>query len=109
MQLQAVRVWTFSGLWIGNGRRLTASKSPSMARGAKEDPKSYETIDLEYKLEGKGLRKDAVERAIRLSQEKYCSVRAMIKPSVKLNITYTIANGTDPVQNYTYSPQKSDE
>ena len=72
-----------------------------------EDPKYYESIDMEYALKGQGLRKDAVERAIRLSQEEYCSVKAMIKDSVKFNITYTIANGNEPVQKYTYSPQKS--
>ena len=72
-----------------------------------EDPKYYESIDMEYSVHGQGLRKDAVDRAIRLSQDEYCSVKAMIKDSVKFNITYTIANGTEPVQKYTYSPQKS--
>ena len=72
-----------------------------------EDPKYYESIDMEYELKGQGLRKDAVERAIRLSQEEYCSVKAMIKGAVKFNITYTIANGNEPVQKYTYSPQKN--
>ena len=66
-----------------------------------EDPKYYDIIDIRYSLAGELIRKDAVERAIRLSQEKYCSVRAMLKDSVKLNITYTIANGKQPEQEYT--------
>jgi putative redox protein len=70
----------------------------------KEDPKYYDKIDIRYSLAGDSVRKDAVERAIRLSQEKYCSVRAMLKDSVKLNITYTIANGKQPKQEYTLAP-----
>jgi len=70
----------------------------------KEDPKYYDKIDIRYSLAGDSIRKDAVERAIRLSQEKYCSVRAMLKDSVKLNITYTIANGKQPKQEYTLAP-----
>ena len=71
-----------------------------------EDPKYYESIDMTYKFAGPGLRKDAVERAIRLSLEKYCSVRAMVKDSVKLNITYTITTGTEPEKLNTYVPSK---
>jgi len=69
-----------------------------------EDPKYYGSINIRYSLAGDDIRKDKVERAIRLSQEKYCSVRAMLKDSVKLNITYTITNGKQPEQEYTLTP-----
>jgi putative redox protein len=95
--------------WIMDKQRQKVDNFEISISGTRrqEDPKYYETIDLEYMFHGQGLRKDAVERAIRLSQEEYCSVRAMLKDSVKLKITYTIANGPDPVQKYTYSAQKS--
>jgi len=67
-----------------------------------EDPRSYESIDLEYVVKGKNVRKEVVERAIRLSQEKYCSVRAMVKDSVKLNITYRISDGNKPEEKFEY-------
>lgn len=67
-----------------------------------EDPRSYESINLEYVVKGKNIRKDAVERAIRLSQEKYCSVRAMVKDSVKLNITYRISDANKPEEKFEY-------
>ena len=69
-----------------------------------EDPRYFESIDIKYSLVGTGLRKDAVERAIRLSQEKYCSVRAMVKDTVKLNVTYAITNITEPEALYTCVP-----
>jgi putative redox protein len=40
---------------------------------AKEHPKSYTRIHLEYVLTGTGISEKAVERAIQLSEEKYCS------------------------------------
>lgn len=67
-----------------------------------EDPRSYESINLEYVVKGKNIRKDAVERAIQLSQEKYCSVRAMVKDSVKLNITYRISDANKPEEKFEY-------
>jgi len=56
----------------------------------REDPRYYETIHIEYRISGSDIRRAAVERAIRLSREKYCSVRAMLKDSIKVNTTYTV-------------------
>jgi putative redox protein len=68
-----------------------------------EDPKYYERIDLEYSIVGQDIKKSAVERAIRLSQEEYCSVRAMLKDNVKLNISYIIAKDKGPGDKFTYT------
>jgi putative redox protein len=97
--------------WIMDKQRQQVDRLEISAQGTRrdEDPKYYETIDLEYTLAGPSIRKDAVETAIRLSQEKYCSVRAMVANSVRINITYKIANGTEPEQKYVYTtPQASD-
>ena len=90
--------------WIMDRQRQKVEKFEMSVSGIRrgEDPKYYESIDLKYALAGPNLRKDAVERAIRLSQEKYCSVRAMIKDSVKLNITYSIASEGQPETEYRY-------
>ena len=89
--------------WILGRQRQKVDKFDMTVSGMRreEDPKYYESIDIKYTFAGPDLRKDAVERAIRLSLEKYCSVRAMVKDSVKLNITYTISSGNEPVQEYT--------
>lgn len=68
------------------------------------DPRYYEKIDLHFLVRGKHVRRDAVERAIRLSQDEYCSVKAMLKDSVKVNITYTIAGDMKPEETFTYVP-----
>ena len=90
--------------WIMDRQRQKVDKFSMTIVGGRrdEDPRSYESIEIRYALAGPNLRKDAVERAIRLSQEKYCSVRAMVKDSVKLTITYTIATQAQHETLYTY-------
>ena len=43
-----------------------------------EDPKVFTKIHFHFKVTGKGLKPDAVERAIKLSHEKYCSASIML-------------------------------
>ena len=89
--------------WIMDKQRQQVDRLEISARGTRrdEDPRYYESIELEYMLAGPGIRKDAVERAIRLSQEKYCSVKAMVKDAIRINVKYRIANGSEPEQVYT--------
>ena len=90
--------------WILEKQRQKVDKLELSARGVRreEDPAYYEEVYLEYSVHGQSIRKDAVERAIRLSQEKYCSVKAMIKQSVKVNITYTIADEKGTEEKFVY-------
>jgi putative redox protein len=96
--------------WILEKQRQKVEGLEISVRGVRreEDPAYYEKIYLEYSVRGQSIRKDAVERAIRLSQEKYCPVRAMIKETVKTHITYTIANGKGTEQKFIY-PALSNE
>jgi putative redox protein len=55
-----------------------------------EDPMIYTDIEMKYILTGKGLNKEAVERAIELSEEKYCSVGGMLKKAASIRTTYEI-------------------
>jgi len=92
-------------MWILKRQRQRIERFEISAGGARrdEDPKYYETIDLEYRLVGREIKESAVVRAIHLSQEKYCSVRAMIRDSVKVNITYRIANRGEEEKKFVYA------
>jgi putative redox protein len=57
------------------------------AEKAADPPRVYTAIKLMYRVKGKVARK-AVEDAIKLSEEKYCSVAAMLNKTAK--ITYEI-------------------
>jgi putative redox protein len=53
------------------------------AERAPEPPSVYTSIKLIYRVAGKVSRK-AVEDAVRLSKEKYCSVSAMLEKTAKI-------------------------
>ncbi len=55
-----------------------------------EHPKSWETIHVKYIFTGPGIDESKVKKAIELSEEKYCSVSAMLKPGAKLTYDYEI-------------------
>ncbi|MEE9495681.1 MAG: OsmC family protein [Desulfobacterales bacterium] len=48
---------------------------------AEEHPRRYTNIRIEYVLSGKGIKPNAVEQAIKLSETKYCSAMASLNAS----------------------------
>ncbi|HOJ12762.1 MAG TPA: OsmC family protein [Clostridiales bacterium] len=58
------------------------------AENTEELPKVYKNIHLTYRFKGKNLSRNNIERAVSLSQEKYCGVSAMLKKAAP--ITYDI-------------------
>lgn len=55
-----------------------------------EHPKYYHTITINYSFKGKNLPMDKLEKAVNLSQERYCGVSAMLIKSSTLNHKITI-------------------
>lgn len=53
-----------------------------------EHPKHYEAIHIIYSFKGKDLPMDKLEKAIELSQDRYCGVSVVYKKAMK--ITYEI-------------------
>ncbi len=51
---------------------------------AEADPKVFTRITFHYTVRGKGLKAEAVERAIHLSAEKYCSASVMLGKTAEL-------------------------
>ena len=66
---------------------FTAVAVRAEAEKAINSPRVYTAIRLIYRVAGKVTRK-AVEDAVKLSEDKYCSVAAMLKKTAK--ITYEI-------------------
>ncbi len=60
------------------------------AERAEVYPKVFTKINLEYLFYGQKIKSEHVERAINLSQEKYCSIYAMLKNSVSITSSYRI-------------------
>lgn len=49
-----------------------------------EPPRIFTDIQLKYIIKGKNLNREAVESAIKLSEDKYCSVGGMLKNAAKI-------------------------
>jgi putative redox protein len=58
-----------------------------------DPPWPYETIHMHFKLRGRDLTTRAVERAIELSETKYCSVAATLRAQVKITKSFEITKG----------------
>ena len=71
-------------------QKLTGLRVLSWGKQNSEYPKYFKEIHLKYLLRGIGLDKSRVERAIRLSEEKYCSVGATVSGKAKILIKYEI-------------------
>ena len=57
---------------------------------AEDHPKVFTKIHLKYIVYGEGIKSEDVERAISLSEEKYCSASAMLRSSVELSSSFEI-------------------
>ena len=56
---------------------------------AEEHPKRFTSLEVVYRLKG-DLDERKVERAIQLSEERYCSVEATLKPALPITSRYEI-------------------
>ena len=60
---------------------------------AAEDPKIFTRIRMHYVVTGKGLAHNQVERAIKLSKEKYCSATIMLAHSAEITYDFEVREG----------------
>jgi putative redox protein len=71
---------------------FTSLEVVAQAERAKDPPSVFTEIKLIYKVGGKVSRK-AVEDAVRLSKEKYCSVSAMLEKTAKITAEIQYVEG----------------
>ena len=58
-------------------------------------PKVFTNLHLHYVVEGDGLEAKQVERAVKLSADKYCSVSAMLKDKVDISYDFEVRDPAD--------------
>lgn len=64
--------------------RLTGFEVSVTGEQDKDPPWTFRKIRVQYRVRGRGLREKAVHDAIRLSEEKYCSVVATLRETVEI-------------------------
>ena len=78
-------------LILKRGRhKVTNCQVKLSAERAETDPKVFTRIHFEFVVSGQGLPQAAVERAVQLSHEKYCSASAMLSKSAEITHSVTI-------------------
>jgi putative redox protein len=63
------------------------------AQRAEEDPKVFTQIHLVYTVAGRGLDPRQVERAVKLSKEKYCSATLMLAKTAQISYEIVLVEG----------------
>jgi len=62
------------------------------AERAEAEPKVFTRIHIHYKVTGRGLTEKAVERAVMLSAEKYCSASIMLGAMAEISHDFEFIN-----------------
>jgi putative redox protein len=85
----------FDVVWILKKARqpVTDCVVEAEADRAQTEPKVFTTIRLRYRIAGRGLDPRQVERAVKLSKEKYCSATIMLGKSVEITTSIEIVEG----------------
>lgn len=83
-------------LILRRGRhRVTDCRVRLTAERAAVDPKVFTRIHLHFVVSGHGLPAAAIERAIALSHEKYCSATIMLSKTAEVTTSYEIVGVGD--------------
>jgi len=71
-------------------QEITAFEVLVHADRAADHPKVFTRIVIEYIISGNDLSEDAVNRAVQLSEEKYCPAQAMFKEIMPMELKISI-------------------
>ena len=69
---------------------ITSCEIELEAGRADTEPKVFTHVKLVYKLKGKNLKPASIERAIKLSEEKYCSATAMFAKTARIEHEWSV-------------------
>jgi putative redox protein len=71
-------------------QKVTGYEVQVEAEQAERPPQVFRSVRIHHVVTGQEIDFAAIEEAIRLSEEKYCSVGAMVKKTASLHTTYEI-------------------
>ena len=81
-------------LILKRGRHaVTGCQVKLQAERAATDPKVFTKIHLHFVVTGQGVPEAAVQRAIELSHEKYCSATIMLSKTASVTTSFEVVSG----------------
>ena len=75
-----------------SGQAISGCEVTLKAERAPADPKVFTAIHFHFRVRGQGLKANLVERAIKLSHEKYCSASIMLAKTALLTHSWEIVD-----------------
>jgi len=87
----------FDVVWILRKARqpVTDCVVEAEAERAPAEPKVFTRIHLRYRITGRGLDPHQVERAVKLSKEKYCSATIMLASTAEITTELVVTDAQD--------------
>ena len=73
-----------------SGQAITGCEVKLESERAPTDPKVFTRIHFQFTIKGRRLKPNLVERAIKLSHERYCSASIMLAKTAELTLDWTI-------------------
>jgi putative redox protein len=73
-----------------SGQDVTGCEVKLTAERASTDPKVFTRIHMHWTVRGRGLKRNLVEHAVRLTHEKYCSATAMLSKTAEVTRDFEV-------------------
>ena len=73
-----------------SGQPVTGCEVKLTSERAPNDPKVFTKIHMQFTVRGRGLKRNVVEHAIRLSHDKYCSASIMLGKTAAITKDFAI-------------------
>lgn len=72
-------------------QKVTDCRATVTAKRADDAPRVFTEIHIHFKVIGHDLKESAIERAVQMSAEKYCSASIMLGKAAKITHSFEIA------------------
>jgi putative redox protein len=79
-----------------SGQKISNCEVKLTAERADKEPKVFTKIHFHFVITGRNVKTNTVERAIKLSHEKYCSASIMMEKTAEITHTYEIIDEAEP-------------
>jgi putative redox protein len=90
LSLIGCAAWDVIAILQKQRQAVTALEVVAESEREDEPPWRFLKIHVIYRLRGRGLDRSAIERAIGLTEGKYCSTFATLRPVVELSSSYEV-------------------
>jgi uncharacterized OsmC-like protein/ketosteroid isomerase-like protein len=96
MSIIGCALWDIVSILLKQRQQITSVSATASSSRDAEPPWRFRSIHLHYRIGGTALDPAQVQRAIRLSEEKYCSTFATVRDALPLTSDFEISDAIEP-------------